>query len=130
MGVRLASSGNNTIVATTPAGNTNTVISTTGIIGLVQDNAQVIIQWFFTIVLGAGLTSLTTKLVRGPLFSSTQVNQTVSQTITASTTAVVSGMYVDTPGVVGQVQYSIVVNPSGAAANSTIGDSAILAFIL
>lgn len=130
MGVRNASSGNNTIQNATIVGNSITIAALTGIIGLVQDNAQVIILWNFILLVGTAITGLNVQLRRGSTTVSTQINQNQGVTVTAAQQIQVSGSYTDLPGVSGGVQYAVTLNPSGSGNNSTLLDASIVAFVL
>lgn len=130
MGVRLASSSNTALVNTVITGNTSTVGLVTGLIGLVQDNAQINISWYALLLVAAGITTLSVTVRRGSAANSALVNLNQAYTVVAGNQVLISGCYVDTPGIVGQVQYNMTLNPAGAAANSTLLDGCITAMIL
>lgn len=130
MGVRIASAASTAIVSATPANAQDAVLFTVGPIGLIQDNAQVFLQWYFTVLTGVGATNYNVRLRRGATNASQLINVNVATNILASSTVVYSGCYIDSPGIAGPLQYCITGIVTGGAAGVTIGDGCLMAMVL
>jgi hypothetical protein len=130
MGVRNATVQSNTIVAVNPANGVETIICTTGIMGLVQDNAIVLIQFYAFMAVGASATLEKYLLRRGAALTSTLLNANVQNSVVASTANMRSGCYFDSPGIAGQVQYSLTYTVSGGAAAGQVNDVCLIAMVL
>lgn len=130
MGVRIASSGAVNLSLPFLAGNTTTLVVATGQFGLVQDNAQVIVLYNLLVLIGTGITTFVAQVRRGNTTAGVQVNTNQTISCTAGTQQQFSGVYIDTPGVVGAAQYNISAVPGGSVNNSQVLDACIMAFVL
>jgi len=131
MGVRLASVFTTTFVGPLPATAAETVILTTGGLGLFADNAQVILLWFACILAGTSVTSHVFRIRRGTTTAGTAVNVNPWQNAAIAVAQTTScGVYTDTPGVVAGQQYSLTVVQSAASVAGTFEDGCLLAIVL
>jgi len=130
MGVRLASAFSSTMIANVPASGAETVILTTPTIGLTLDNAAVLIVWYLNQGIGTGTTTASARLRRGTIVSGTLINLGPFLSVTAGANANFNGCYFDTPGIVGQVQYSLTLQGTGTTGAFSNGDGCIIAFVL
>jgi len=131
MGVRLASVFSTTFIGPLPANATETLVLTTGPIGLAEDGAAVILLWTCNITTGTSTTSLKYALRRGPLVTSPLVNvSTFAQTSAAGNFTNATGVYVDNAAGVSVPQYSLTVVQTAASVAGTFVDGCLLAFVL
>lgn len=130
MGVRNASASTVTPLNQPIVTVAETVCLTTGPLGLVYDNAEVLLEWFVIVALTAGTTAITARLRRGASATSTVVDVPTAVTVTASTTVRISGCYRDLPGVAAGLQYSLTLQMTAAGANSTVNDGCLIAKVL
>jgi hypothetical protein len=130
VGVHAVSISSTTILNSPIVTTAETVICTTGPFGLPVDNALVIVMWYAIITLTAGSTAITMRLRRGNALTSAVVNVPTAQAVTASTVIQLSGTYVDTPGIVAGLQYSLTAQLTAAGANSTPNDICLTAIAL
>lgn len=131
MGVRFPGFGSTSFVGPLPATAAETVILVSPPLTPSQDNAQIFLQWACDILAGTGVTALVFRLRRGTTVAGTLINLAAwTHTLAAGSSAVMSGLYVDTPGAVSQQQYALTVVQTGATAASTFNDGVILAFAL
>lgn len=130
MGVRTNSISTSSILGSPIVTTAETIIATTGPLGLTIDNAEVLIWWMANITLTGSTTAFTARLRRGNALASTLVNVAQAVTAAANTTILINGCYRDTPGVVAGVQYSLSVQMTAAAANSTVNDVSLIAMSL
>jgi len=131
MGVRLASVFSTTFIGPLPASAAETLVFTTGPIGLVEDFAQVILLWCCSITTGTSTTSLKYALRRGPLVTSPLVNvSTFAQTSAAGNLTTVTGVYVDNAAGISAPQYSLTVVQTACTVAGTFVDGALLAVVL
>lgn len=131
MGVRFPSIASTTFVGPLPANANETVILTTPPLNISLDFSQIIIEWACDILAGTGTTALVFRLRRGTTAAGALINAAAwTHTLAAGNTAVMSGVYVDTPGAVAGQQYSLTVVQTAATAAGTFNDGALLAFAL
>jgi hypothetical protein len=125
MGVRFPGSGNTTLVAASVVTTAETVVLTSNLINLALDFEQVLIFWWLSITTAANTTGIKWLLRRGAAVASTLINVNVTEAIAASTLVTRGGCYVDTPGAVAGLQYSLTVTCVAASANATVNDGCI-----
>lgn len=131
MGVRFPQIASTTFVGPLPASAAETVILTTPPLNISLDFSQIIIQWACDILAGASTTSLVFRLRRGTTVAGTLINAAAwTHTLAAAASAVMSGVYVDTPGAVAGQQYSLTVVQTAATGAGTFNDGCLLAFAL
>jgi len=131
MGVRLASVFANAFIGPLPASAAETVCLTTGGIGEAVDNAAVLLFWMAGITPGTSTTSLVYRIRRGTTASGTQVGAGAwSFTVVAGNLTTVSGVYVDTPGIVAAQQYSLTVVQTADTVAGAWVDGCLLAMVL
>ena len=130
MGVRLPSVATITVANALPSSGATAVLLITPGINVPLDNTQVVVEWYFSLTVGTGTTGLTVQLRRGTTTSGVQVGFNVSQTVVAGNTAILSGMNVDTPGVVAAQPYCLCVTQMGCTVAGTISDLCMYAFCL
>ena len=129
MGVRIGSTFSNTIVAS-PALAAETVVCTLGPLNLAVDNAAVYLDWFVGLTIGTSGVTLTPKLVRGSITGLTAINNPLAYTVVAANKYLFSGCWVDTPGVVAGLIYSLTLTIGSGAAASTISELSLSAYVL
>jgi hypothetical protein len=129
MGVRNASVFTNTIIGS-PALAAETIIATSGAIGLIADNAQVFLVAFIELTIGTSGTGLTLKLRRGVDTTGTLVNVGQASTVVAGNKIRASLCYADFPGVAAGLQYTLTAQITAGAAASTVTDVGLMAFVL
>jgi hypothetical protein len=130
-GVRIGSAFSNTFIGPLPANANETLVFTTGPVGLAVDNAAVLIFWMACITAGTTVTLHNYRLRRGTLVTSPLVNATVmGQTVAATNAVTTSGCYADQPGVAAALQYSLTVAQGGATAAGTFVDGMLIAAVL
>lgn len=131
MGVRLATVSSTTFIGPLPANATETLVFTTGPIGLAEDNAAVILLWTAAILAGTSVTSHVWRVRRGPLVTSPVVNaQPWQNAAIAAAQTVSSGVYVDNAAGVSAPQYSLTIVQTAASAAGTFEDGCLLAMVL
>lgn len=130
MGVRIASVVSNTILNSPIVTTAETVVVSSGPLGLAVDNAIVLITWEVVVTLTAGTTAITPRLRRGLGTTDTLINIAQAINVAATTTVKMSGSYRDQPGVAAALNYSLTLQMTGAAANSTPNDVCLTAFVL
>src|SRR5262249_19992357 len=106
-----------------------TVVLTTPAINPPLDNALVLVQWYVIFTLTAGTTAMTLRLRRGSTTADTLVNVATALTVTASTVVQMSGCYIDSPGVTANMVYSVTLQATAAAANTTCNDGCLIATV-
>lgn len=126
---RFATVFTNTIIAS-PAAGAETVIATTGGINPATDTAPIILLWFVELTIGTSGVSCKALLRRGSATSGTLINVGQATTVVAANLYRFSGVYQDTPGAVGELQYSLSLLIGSGAAPSTVSDVALLAMCL
>ncbi len=127
-----------TVVTTTllsaniPAAPTEAVILTTPAFELPVDSQSVLLLGYLGFVVGAAVTAVTLNFRRGTLISSTQISVgSLALNVTAGNNVSLPFMFVDTPGIVAGVQYSLTAAATGGAAPSPVGTmSCLLALAL
>jgi len=129
MGVRIGSTYTTTIIGS-PALAAETIIATTGPLGLAIDNAAVFLHGFIELTIGTSGTGLTLRLRRGPLVTSPLINVGQASTVVAANLVRATIAYVDSPGVQAGLQYTLTAQVTAGAAASTVSDCALLAFVL
>lgn len=130
MGIRNGSSGSKTILNASCANGVATDVCKTGQFGLAQDNAQVFISWYVVCTTGVGGVGIQQRLQKNLDISGATINAGAVIAVLASSIILLTGSYVDTPGVVGVAQYSINLQVTGGAAALTIQDASIFAYVL
>lgn len=131
MGYRLASVFSTTFIGPLPAGAAETLVFTTPPISLPVDNTFVQLDFMCVILTGASTTALVYLIRRGTLVTSPLVTPTGIQDAAAAVTEVVTaGMWVDSPGAVGGVQYSLTVQQTAATAAGTFATGILRAAVL
>jgi len=118
------------IVNTTPTGSAETVVVTTPPLNLPLDFATVFVFWYVAALTGINTLTQTLRLRRGSLVTGALVNVSQNWTIAASVNSIFPGMYIDTPGAVAGLQYSVTYQGNGATGNATIGDVCLMALVL
>lgn len=129
MGVRNASVFTNTIIGS-PALAAETIIATTGPLGLFTDNAQVLLFAFIELTIGTSGTGLTLNLRRGSLVTSPLVNVGQATTVVAGNKIRSGLVYADFPGVAAGLQYTLTATITAGAAASTVTDVGLAAMVL
>lgn len=129
MGVRLGSTSSNVIIGS-PALAAETIIATTGPLGLAVDNAQVVLLAFIDLTIGTSGTALTLRLRRGTTLTGTQVNVGQAMTVTAGNLVHWSTIDTDQPGIAAGLQYTLTAQVTGGAAASTVSDVSLVAMVL
>jgi hypothetical protein len=126
---RYAVTFTSTIVAS-PAAASETIVATTGPIGLIYDGAAVFVWWFCELTIGTSGVSLNAKLRRGAALTSTLVNVGQARTVVAGNLVSFSGCYVDNAAGASAPQYSLTLTVGSGAAASTLTDVMLLAAVL
>ena len=129
MGVHQPSSSSNTLLNQPIVTTAETVVLTSPSLNPSLDNALVLIFWEVVFTLTAGTTAITARLRRGTTTGGTLINVAQAVTVTASTTVRMAGCYFDTPGVVASQQWSLTLQATAAAANTTVNDGSITALV-
>lgn len=129
MGVRFPSVFSTTIVAS-PALAAETVVCTLPAINLPIDNAAVYIEWACGLTIGTSGVTLTPKIVRGAATGLTAINNPLAYTVVAANKYLFSFNWIDSPGVVAELVYSLTLTIGSGAAASTISEVAMWAFVL
>ena len=131
MGVRFPSVASSIFIAAPPASGAETVAVTTPPLTLPLDFAQVLLWWYVELVVGAGTTNCTQKLRRGASTASLLIITGAALTVTAGNTVGFTGLFVDNPGAVAGVQYSIAFLGTGTTGAWAQGSfSTMIAFAL
>lgn len=130
MGVRFPGSGSKTLVTGSLTGPGQFVIVTSPLLSQSLAGQLVLIQWFFVFTASGTAPIIAYELRRGALATDTLVNVSRSCTEVAGVDICRSGCYVDAPGDIGNVQYSLVANITSGGAASTARDAAIIALAL
>jgi len=131
MGVRFPSVASTTFVGPLPATAAETVVCTSPPFTPPLDAAQIFIHWFFALSAGAGTTSYSIRIRRGTTTGGIQLN--ANQWALAATPAIadfMSGCYIDNPGAVSGLQYSLTVMQAGATGAGTQPDVCLLVYSL
>lgn len=130
MGVRFPGLGNTTIVTPAIAAAGETVLFTSSPLNLSLDFQQVMIFWFINWTVGTGTTSTAFRIRRGTTITATSVTANLTVTTAASSFASFSGCYIDSPGAVAGVQYSLTGNQTAGTGTASINDGCILVMAL
>lgn len=131
MGVRFPSVSSTTLLTSTVITVNETALITTPPINVPLDFALVMIVAFLVITPGTGSTNARALIHRGSGIGGQLVNMTVPHvTVTAGNPDTLNICYTDTPGAVAELPYTLSVLVAGATANSTIGDAALIVFVL
>jgi hypothetical protein len=131
MGVRLPSGGNQVLQNALPANNAETIVLTSQLINITLEFQPVLIFWYISIQAGASTTSIGVKLRRGITTAGVQLNGlNAGITLTAGQAQNLTGCWIDTPGAVAGIQYSIGIVQTGATAAGTMLDQSILVMAL
>jgi len=131
MGVRLASVFSTAFIGPLPATAAETLVLTTGPLGLTEDNAAVILLWFGCVLAGTSVTSHVWRVRRGPLVTSPLVNANPWQNAAIAAAQTCSaGVYVDNAAGVSAPVYSLTVVQTAASAAGTFEDGCLLAVVL
>lgn len=130
MGVRFGSALAGPLVTTLPSSGAETIVCTTSVLVTPNDSAAIFIAYFVNLLIGTGTTSVNILLRRGASLTIPIVtNSGISQSVTAGSTSMISGSYVDLP-FSGASQYSLSVQGTGTTGASTVYDAALLVYIL
>lgn len=131
MGVRFPSVATTTFIGPLPANATETVILTTPPINEPIDNAQVILYWMAAITAGTSVTGHNFRIRRGTTTAGAVIGANAwTFTTVATNNTVVSGCYVDLPGIVAGQQYSLTVIQQAATVAGTFNDGCLIAMVL
>lgn len=125
MGARFPACGNDTLVTASVTSTTETIVLLSPTFSLTYDNAPVGINAYLIFTPGTGQTSVTFRLRRGPLLTSTLVNVATPIVTTPGNAQDWSLVYIDIPGVVANQQYCVTMTQAGGAGNATISDACI-----
>jgi hypothetical protein len=130
MGVRFPSVFSTTVLNSPIVTTAETVVVTTP--GLVPplDGATVFLLWMTQVTVGASSTGMVMTLRRGVAVASPAVQQFNTIPMTAGAGGLGCGIFVDTPGSVTGVQYSLTLSMTAATGNTTVNQAALLAFAL
>jgi hypothetical protein len=125
MGVRFPGSGSNVLLNTVVApGEALAVLSPT--ISPALDNQQLVILWSITWLGGATGPVVSYNIRRGSTTAATLLTSGQTVTEANSTRYFRSGVVIDVPGIVANVQYGLFLNVTNAASGVTINDVAIM----
>jgi len=131
MGARYGSVSSTTFVGPLPASAAETVVLTSPAFSPPVDAAQVQLLWSCQITAGTGTTALVFRLRRGTSVSGALVFAAGwTLTLAAGNNGIGSGVYVDSPGVIGGQQYSLTVVQTAASGAGTFVDGCLLLFAL
>jgi len=130
MGVRWASNANNVLVNTTVHAAAETVVLRSNRINLAIDSAQVLVWWYLVLTCGATITAVRLALYQGTDANGTLINTILAVTTVGASTVVLSGVYPCSPGIVAEQQFTITLDASTGAGDSTVQDGAIAAMCL
>ena len=130
MGVRFPSVFSTTLLNTVLGTNTETAIVTSPPFTPPLDSAQIIIAVYWQANMAAATTQMTNRIRRGSGLTGTQVNVFATDRVTASVGYSTTLIYVDTPGNVTGIQYTLTGSTVGAGGTGTINDGFILVFAL
>lgn len=131
MGVRLPSTSSILRLGNIAASGAENLITLLPPLNIPLDFAPILLVWFLSFAVGTGVTALNVQLRRGNGLTGTSIgNLPWTQSVTASTTVSMGGMYVDTPGAVAGMQYSLTASATGATGVSTLQDVCLLGFVL
>jgi hypothetical protein len=131
MGVRYPQVSSTVIANAMPATITETVLCILPPINISLDFAQIIIQWFASILMPGNGGNMNMRLRRGTTTAGAIVgNGPYLVTAAASTTVLLSQVYVDTPGAVAAQQYCLTCATIGNNVAGTLNDVCMLAYAL
>jgi len=131
MGVRLASVFTTTLLTANLLQNSETGFLTTPPLNLPLDNAAIFILWYLGLSsTGASTTGIAVRLRRGSGQAGTQLTTGTVYNCTAAAGLLMSGLMVDTPGIVAGQQYTLNLIQSGATGNGAAAEGAMIAFSL
>jgi hypothetical protein len=131
MGVRLPSAGNQVLQNALPANNTEVIVLTSQPINISLDFQQVLIFWYISIQAGTSTASIGVKLRRGATTAGLLLNgANAGITLAAGQAQNLTGCWIDTPGAVAGIQYSIGLVQTGATGAGTMLDQSILVMAL
>lgn len=129
MGVRFPSQGSTAIVTTPVVGPSEQIVCTTGPISQSIDGQLFLILWEVVFTPNATGPVLAYNIRRGTTVAGTRINIGGSVTEVATVGIARSGWYIDAPGVVAQVQYSLSINVTNAS-TLTINETALIVIAL
>jgi hypothetical protein len=129
MGARIATVRSNTIIAN-PSAATETIVCQVGPINQINDNADVLLFWYFGITIGASGTAYALRLYRNNIISTPQIVAGTTQTAAAASNSHNSGCYFDTPGAGADLFYTLTAQVTSASGNSTTTDVCLMAMVL
>jgi len=130
MGVHNPTVMNTTLLTTVLTQNTETAFLTTPGINLSLDNAQVLLFWWVNLGTGGSTTGIQITVRRGADLTGAIVIQPTVDRVTAATNAFFSGVFVDTPGIVANQQYTFSALQVAAAVNGSFNLGCALAMVL
>jgi len=130
MGVRFPGGGQNWSVNVTLNTTTEGVIVVTPPISPSLDSAAIFIFWWFALNSGASVTACTPRVRRGNGIVGALVSQTNAIPCAAGALSLYSGCFVDFPGIIAGLQYSLTGQQVAATGNGTVQDGCIIAMCL
>lgn len=130
MGVRLPTAASITLTTTVLTQNTETAFVTTPPLNLPFDNAQVLLFWYCDIAVGGSTTAMRINVRRGVDITGTLINVGANRTVASANIREFSGVYIDTPGAVAGVQYTLTALQTSAAGNGVFNDGSLVAMVL
>ena len=130
MGVRFPGVSSTVIQNATMTQGAEVVVATTPLLILPLDNALVYIMASILFAVGSTSSTYTPRFRRGTTTAGTQINTTQTPNCTATQGVNTYLHYVDVPGAVGQIQYSLTMAMAAGGTNSTCLDVCISAFVL
>lgn len=130
MGVRNASVSTTAQINNTMSVAAETIVLTTPFISLPLDNAPVLIFWQFYATSGTNGTTLQLRIRRGATLTDTLVMTGAAFTAAAAAMFNCAGHFIDTPGVVGPVQYSVTAQNAGSTTTGGLFTGCMSAMVL
>lgn len=130
MGVRNASVSTTNQSNTTLNTSNETIVLTSPFISLPLDNALVLIFWQFYAASGTSGTTLTLRIRRGSALTDALVMSGQPFTAAAGATFNCAGHFIDTPGVVGPVQYTVTAQNAGSSTTGGLFSGCLSAMVL
>ncbi len=119
-----------TVISNVTGSGGESVISTTGFIIPVADSGAILVFWRCAFQAVAAILTAAINIRRGSAVTSALLYGTGSVTSSTATTWRQSGAFIDTPGAVGPVQYSLTINNITAGGSVTLTEQDIFALAL
>lgn len=130
MGVRWPGNGTNGLITTTLVTTATTIVLISAPLNISIDFQQVMLFWYLVVTAGTGTTSLSYSIRRTATTAGATVTAGVAVTTTAGNTYALSGCYIDTPGIVAEMQWNFNIAQGAASGNGTVLDGAFLVLAL